>query len=410
MMFASKGRSGTSDFLRTMTRFSGLALASAMMAAVGCASTGNSSAAAPSASATKTSGEEARLAAQRDVEQRYVIGPIAARQIGYRVDWQYPDAGRDIKILEAQHDSVFALDARNFLTRLNRTDGRRIWRVPVTEPVHEIAGITYIPELERVYVTSGASLLVLDAANGAQIGLQKLERIANTAPLVFGDYLIYGSRNGQVIWHSHAIAFQWRAYQISPSIQLQPVIHGDTLIAVGNDGRVAAIHARTANMHWSKRLLSAVVARPAVGQDAVYIASLDQHLWAFDLHSGREIWRHLTESELRTPPTLIGDHVYQHIPGEGLVCFEARPVDALGGRIVWKSSQAVGSVISARQGRLMLWDPQTKRITLAAVRGGAVMDQLSAGKALRLVSPNIDGSELYACSDDGRVVRLLPAN
>ncbi len=348
--------------------------------------------------------------AVREVERRYVVGPLAGRELGYQVDWQSSDAGQDIKLLHVAGNSVYALDRRNFLTRIERNSGRRIWRIPVAEPVQEIIAVNAIDD--RVYLTSGGRLIVLDRDTGSQVALQRLEKIANTPPVRHGQFLIYGGRNGQLIWHSYPVAFQWRAYQVSQSINIQPLIVTDNpeyVVTVGNDGRVTVHNTATASLVWDKRLLANVAARPAAGNGAVYVAGLDQHIWAYNLYNGRNIWRYLTASELRDSPVLIGERLFQQVPTEGLICFNALPMNAPGGEKLWKADVR-GNVISQRGNRLFVWNSSDRVISILDARRGGIIAQHELRQAKRIISNDLEGSELFAIGDDGRIVRLVARN
>ena len=66
----------------------------------------------------------------------YMVDRKTARDLGYRIDWQrniHPSNNSGIKDVVAQGDSVFVLDGRNFLSRLRRSDGVQLWRVPVSD-------------------------------------------------------------------------------------------------------------------------------------------------------------------------------------------------------------------------------------------------------------------------------------
>lgn len=382
--------------------------------AMGCAGSGQrastNATAETSTGTTKATPEQV----MQEIEQRYVVGPLTARELGYQVQWQSHEAGRNLKVFRIAGDSVFALDERNFLTRLERETGRRVWRVPVAEPIQEIIDVTYIDD--AVYLTAGGRLLVLDAATGTQIGLQRLERIASTGPVHAGQYLIYGGRNGQLIWHSHEVAFQWRAYQISPSINIPPLLvqpdpwEAGYVVAVGNNGRVAVLDAGSATMLWSKQLLSSVVAQPAASPAAVYVAGLDQHVWAYDLLSGRALWRYLTDTPLVDSPVLVGDRLYQQIPSQGIVCFDALPQDSPGGNIVWVAEGVPGNVIAQRGNRVLVWHESQRLLTVLDGTNGGVVDRKTLEDAMQLVAGDVGGAEAFAISEDGRVVRLLARN
>lgn len=355
-----------------------------------------------------SSGSTADTVVVTQVEQQHVIGPAAARDLNYRVAWQNLDIGKNIQILTVQGDSVFALDQRNFLTRIRIQDGGRLWRIGVAEPIEQILGITILGD--RVYVTTGAAMLVLEGGTGSQIGKQRFDRIASTAPVYFGGYLIYGARNGQVIWHSTAVGYQWRAYQVAHSIQLAPELSDGVLVVVGNDGTLISIDAAHATRYWSTELLDSVVASPTLGNGVVYVAGLDQHLRAYDLTSGQNLWKVLTESPLTDSPVLINDRIYQQIPGRGLSCFEALPPDSPGGKFIWKSEGSTGNVILQRRENLFVWDQKANVLNIIEAKTGSVVKSVNLPQVRKLVAAGDKGAELFAASDDGRLVRLVPRN
>ena len=346
----------------------------------------------------------------RQLDSSLVIGPSVARELGYRVDWQYATAGKNLKLLTVQHDSVFALDENNYLTRIDREDGTRVWRIPISYPLAEIQGVTYLPDYNRVLVISGGDLFVLNASDGSQIARQHLEKIANTEALSFGDQIIYGSRNGQLIWHSHAIAFQSSGYQIANSIKLMPLNLGRVILVTGNDGELVVIDASSASKYWSKKLLDGVVAQPAITDSAIYVAGLDQHIWAFDLVSGRNLWRYLTESPLTDSPVVIGDLVFQQVPAKGLICFKALPISKPGGEIVWSDPNVAGNVVTTRRENLIIWNQDNKQMDVLTSQRGGHVSTINLPFVDKLMTTSTVEGDLYAYHRDGRVVRLVPRN
>jgi outer membrane protein assembly factor BamB len=352
---------------------------------------------------SSSSGDAATAA---EVEQRHVIGPAAASEVNYRVDWQYLGAGENLKHLSVQGDSVFALDERNFLTRIKMSDGGRLWRAAVAEPVEEVLGVTFAGD--RTYITTGSAILLLDSATGSQIGRQRIDKIASTAPAVYDRFLVYGSRNGQIVWHAPLVGSHWRSYQVSNSIEFQPVLADSYLVAVGNGGVVMVLSAASATGFWSKTLLGEIVAPPAVGQGLVYIAGRDQYLWAFDIASGRNLWKVLMENPLTEGPVLIGERVYQQVPGRGLACFNAVPIDSPGGERIWQSAGVKGNVITQRGDVLMAWDATSRQLNLVEAARGSLIKSVNVPQAQNLIVSGEKGDEIYAASRDGRVVRLVP--
>ena len=346
----------------------------------------------------------------QDPDASLLIDPAAAREIDYRVDWQYPVAGRNPKHLSVQQDSVFVMDESNYLTRIDREDGTRVWRIPISYPLAEIQDVVYLPRHQRVLVISGGDLFVLNASDGSQVERQRLEGIANTAVVPYGDSVIYGTRHGQLAWHSHMMSVQHRAYQIAVSIVVPPAVRGNVIAVVGNDGELAAIDANTGASFWKKKLLADVVAAPAIGESAVYVAGLDQYIWAMDINTGRNIWRYLTESALTHSPVILDDRLCLQVADQGLMCFEALPYDRINGVILWTNPDVSGTVITRRRENLVCWDAAGRTLqVITAARGGHVTT-LELPKVNRLITSGLVEGELFASSANGKVVRLVPRN
>jgi len=391
----------------------GLLLLTAVLLA-GCASGEKNEDATDAAAATngETSPlmDEMLTPAER-VERQYIVGRALSRKLRYRIDWQHPSSGYPIKQFTEQGDSVFTLDTANTLTRYAHATGDRVWRRAVANPVVEIFSINYVPERNRVFLVTGGELLELDADTGAMVTKQKLYQVANTAAVRFGSYLIYGSRNGQIVWHAFMLGTNRRAYQVSPSVQVAPVTTDGYIIAIGSDGRVLNLNGETATQVWSRRALSTIVAVPATGNGAVYVASNDQHIRAYELSYRRSpLWEYLTESALTESPVLITDHVYQHVPSEGLVCLEALPRDSPGGVVRWQNPECRGNVLTRLGDELITWDDDEQRVAIVDSRTGAIADSLHLPQVASLGATDVYSGTIYAAGVDGRFLRLVRRN
>ena len=97
------------------------------------------------------------------------------------------------------------------------------------------------PARQTVRVSVRASQRSIHSIVRGCIEKQGLGQIASTAPVVFGNFFIYGSRSGQVVWHSSGVGYQWRGYQVSPTIRVAPLLVDGVIVAAGSDGRVMVL-------------------------------------------------------------------------------------------------------------------------------------------------------------------------
>ena len=344
-----------------------------------------------------------------NLDRAYVIGPTAASELNYRIVWQYEGANqRSLKAMGLRGDSVYTLDQENFLTRINISDGQKRWRTQAAEPVLDVISLNVIDD--RIFLTAGSQMLVFDASNGTQLAKWNLERVAGTHPVEHNGFLIYGSRGGDLVWLSRTIGFLDRAYHISPTFRVPPVIRGNAIATVGVQGEVALLNADTATQYWSKMLLNPVVSRPVIGEELVYVAGQDQYVWGLDLGNGRATWKYFTGAPLTASPTLHEGHLYQQEPGTGLICLSAVPIDLPGGELLWSNEKVTGNVILARRGELFAWDAGTHRLVVLDDARGLTRTRLDLPQAQYLVAGGDKGEDIFAASPDGRVVRLTPRN
>jgi outer membrane protein assembly factor BamB len=364
------------------------------------------------------------------VELEYVIGPGAAADLGYRIMWQAKLPLAKDTPFEHTHlagDAIFAVDRSNSVVRLRPSDGQQIWRVSVASPVDIFRGIDWIETPivtnvlgrrqtayeTRVYISTDTECFVLDGSTGSIAARQDFHKLPTTTPMNIGKFLIYGTLGGQVVWHHAIVGQEWRANSLDNTIR-GSLAHGRGMVIAASDhGMIMALDEDTATRRWMRRTFGGVLASPAVSDDAVYVACLDQYLWAFDLSTGETRWKYFTQSALKTPPFPMADVVLQFVPGEGLVCFNAI-TPRIDGDVRWRNATVVGTPVGIVQtaggDRITLWEPTTHTLTLVDPKLGSVDKTftLPAAAELQLVTSGPFAGDIFATAHDGRILRLTP--
>ena len=352
---------------------------------------------------TKTAAERAA-----EVEDLYIVGPQAARRIEYTIEWQERTPGKMVRELATDGSSVFAYDSANRVSRIT-DDGVRLWSVPLLDDIRDVYGMTYLPAEDRLSLTTGSEMTVLDGADGSYVDRQSFGVFAATPPVEHGQFLIFGSRDGKLIWWRWQVGSTWKAYRVGQAVDVPPAYSGGYVVCAGNDGSVSCLRASDATRVWRKETLGSVVASPAAGQGAAFVASTDQHLRAYSLGSDRTpLWEYLTESALTESPVVIDDRVYQSIPTEGIVCFEARPEDQPGGVVIWSSPDASGTVLTRNDDVLLVWDGAKRQFHTLDTRFGTIIDTVPAPDVSMVFADAPVGGTIFAAGTDGRVTRLRP--
>lgn len=372
--------------------------------------------------AAQTDDRDAELASRRaQLDERYAFGPTAARDIGYRIAWQ-ATIDDPVRRVEAFAGDVYALDSGNRLTRIDQATGDLIWTTTAADPNDRVWGVTPgiapfngLPwgqnDGDRLYVTADPVVMEIDHATGSVVGRQNLEKVPSTDVIRFGSYLIFGTNNGQIVWHQFLVGQEWRANQLLGPIEATPtVVGGDNLAAASKGGTVLLLDAKTAGRLWGEKVFSSVSAPLTAGGGFVFVAGEDQYLWAFNARNGRTAWRYFTQSPLDTAPIFVdtstGGVVLQWVENEGLVCLEADPGDTIEGSARWRIADARGEGIGMIGDRVALWDAPNRELRVVDLDQGAVTRKISLPQVAHL---RMVGDSILAVGDDGRIVRLDPA-
>ncbi len=365
-------------------------------------------AAAPAAPETDSPAKTAR----QILDERYVFGPTAADEFGYRIAWQtepLATRGSEAQLSEPGTDSIWFADSAGSVVRVRRDNGETVWRASTFKGMERILAIDHLPlgSDDRVYVVTQIDSIALDALTGALARRSTLNQLPTTAPATFGPYFVYGTRNGLVSWYQYGTGFGWRATTIGGTVHATPTVEGDVVLAASSKGNVLALDAGSTRVVWDRKLSAGVETRIATDQSAAFIAGKDQSLWAFDLARGRVLWHYFTQSPLLNDPTRIADGLYLQIPDEGLVSFNPHPTDRPEGEVRWKST-APGNVIGRLGTNLLVWERASKTLSFVDAGNGRVVSQRALPQvAMITVSPMING-DLFITSIDGRIERAEP--
>ncbi|OWK44389.1 PQQ-binding-like beta-propeller repeat protein [Fimbriiglobus ruber] len=104
-----------------------------------------------------------------------------------------------------------------------------------------------------------------------------------------------------------------------------PVSRGDALMTGTSQVKLPDQLAE----RWVFKCKDSVEAAPAIDNGVAYVASMDKHLYAIDLTSGKEKWR-ASLGHMKAPPAVRGGRVYV-----GTIENQFYAVDAATGKVVW---------------------------------------------------------------------------
>lgn len=369
-----------------------------------------------SASPGVTEGNLKRLQEMRDtIDADSLAPPSRLTPLGYRVDWQTRvnrSPGSILVNAFVAGDAIYTHDANNLVSRVSLDRGEVIWQTPVGASSDELLDVYRVATSDRnqVMVVGRLAVHLIDFQSGVNEARERVTPTLNTPAAIRGPYLIYGSRGGQITWHQWEVGYPWRGNSLPGSVTAEPLVVDDMVFAVGSTGRILALDANSTRLRWEKQLVTGIDARPAYADELLLVAGRDQYLWALDARDGSTVWRYFTESQLITPPTVVGNAVYQWVPTEGLVKCVLRPQDRIDGEVSWRQPEATGAIIATHQNRLLLWDPFARVLKAVDITTGTVIDSISLPRVRAISTDGFDGTALNFLSEDGTVMRAVAQN
>jgi hypothetical protein len=329
-------------------------------------------------------------------------------KIGYRNDWiGYPavTGSLPIRFYQIYPDLVATVEQGSTLSVLEPNTGGRRCSVQLSNPLTKFVGITR--KDTRLIVCSDADVFFIDTQTCNLAGRQHVEKIVATEPLMVGDLLIFGTNAGELLAHlttSTAGGIKAWGFGTSAAIEENPVLVGHAVGAVNQAGEVLFVDAVSGSLLGRNRVYGGQDTDPVSDEQAMYIANLDQSVYAF-APSGQLLWRYRTAVPLRIQPTLHGGRLYVGIAGEGLVA-----LDAAKGQPVWKAKDLGAYTVVAvnKQGLLVAFDPESQSAVTVDPTRGDVIERAKLTGAKMVKTDQFEGGNLFIVSTSGLVGKFIP--
>lgn len=213
--------------------------------------------------------------------------------------------------------SVLALDVNN--------PSKKIWKFTIEAPKDDAdfanAGILYYEG--KVYLTSGYNLVIaLNADNGTLLWRRTISSIARSAPDASGDKIFVNTADNKVFaLNANDGAIEWVHEGVSEDMSIfgssSPLAAGDRVFAPYSSGELYTLRTTDGSQIWaadltrsgnSSFLMVDIDAAPVVDGNVVYSISNDGVLSAIDMATGQDIWE--KEVSGSKTPWIAGDFIY----------------------------------------------------------------------------------------------------
>lgn len=329
-------------------------------------------------------------------------------KLGYGLAWSsFAAFDRDKKSpghltnAELLGDLLVVVDNTSATTALTTGSGQVKWAAVLADSA------TKFNKLSRVghylMATDAAQAMLVNIESGQIEGRQRFDRLASTAPIQLGDLLIMGSAD-YVYAHMMRTGHDAWTYRVPAPIKVNPVYVGGTDVAfVSLDGTVMIIDAANGQMKGTAHTWGDAAASPAVGDGAIYVASRDQSLYAFNASDCSRRWQVRTQVAFSRAPVYYNGLVAVHVDGTGLVGLNSQT-----GKQLWVNKDVSGTIIGARNGKLIAWDAASAQATTIDAKRGETIDKVTLPNVGTIVTSGFVDGDWYVVSNAGEVSKFSP--
>ncbi len=168
-------------------------------------------------------------------------------------------------------------------------------------------------------------------------------------------------------------------YDAQHLMEYSPVVVGQTLYGIDNNGQAFALNARSGKQRWRRDVATLNASSPTYGDGRLYISNLEPgQVQALNAQNGKVVWRHPLPGRTESTPLLVGGEVIV-----GCECGSVYALNARTGVELW--STAVGGAVKASpafdHGTVFVGD-YGGQMTAMRASNGSVVWTASAGDSI----------------------------
>ena len=100
------------------------------------------------------------------------------------------------------------------------------------------------------------------------------------------------------------------SFNMGSSIYSTPVIHGDNIYVVSNDGILKSIDMEDGSQDWSYNLGTKVTASPVIANNTLFVGGQDGSMYAYDIQNKNLKWQYDTSKPIESTASVNNGTVY----------------------------------------------------------------------------------------------------
>ncbi|MEM0983751.1 MAG: PQQ-binding-like beta-propeller repeat protein [Planctomycetota bacterium] len=412
------------DIERIACRLAAIGTSAVLLGALGCQSSGSSSNTATSdaAPSAQPASNRSALADNRDYAglssrvEDATIRHADWAELGYRWDWAarpLVSSGEELQHVDFGDRVIITQDTGSWLTVLDTATGRREWTLEAANNLSTFMGNAVIGN-DVLFSASRAQVYGFELRTGNTLLSMSPTRVISSRPLVVGPIMIAGSpadrvqalrvldnagnaltgslREGLPIWE----------YRVNGTITATPVLMNvddqDIVAVVSDGGDVLFLRPSSGATTGRAKIAGGVSVDPVTDGEVLYVASLDQSVYAYTT-KGERLWRRRTGDRLTNAPVYHEFAVILTIPSEGLTS-----LSAFTGEPQWVNDQLQGEVIATRAGDLIVWDQRRRLLSRVQASTGDIIASFGMPDFERVIAPDLGDGPIYGITDRGAII------
>ncbi len=345
----------------------------------------------------------ARTSSERS--EAFPINFESYAKLGYRLDWKgYPTitGSLPINFLRVTPDAIGVLERGSTLSILEPSTGGQRCAIQLANPLTRFTGLSRVGP--RFIATSEADVFAVDPTNCNLTSRQKFSKIITTNPLIINTLMIVGTNDGELYAQLDAPGVggvkMW-GFAVEGAVDHDAVLVGDAVGAVSHSGVVFFVTPDKGGLIGRTKIFGGAGANPVSNGRYMFVASLDQSLYAFAPQGARQVWRYRTSAPLTVQPTVVNDRLYCAVPDLGLACFDANT-----GKVLWNIKGFAGTIVASNKNGLVGFDG--KEALLIGPARGDVIERVPLPGVSSLQPDAFENGNLYAISSSGVVAKFIP--
>ncbi len=322
--------------------------------------------------------------------------------LGYQWQWTgYPpmQPGAAIEHATAYDDLLTFIGSGSTLSVLESNTGKVRWSRQLDRSTTRF--VEPVRRDETLFAASDTELWELNLRNGNTIDRDAMGTLVNTSPLIVNNLAVFGTLAGELFAYQMDNDFKLWSYKFDGPIH-QPAIkiNEEYIAAVSEKGDLRTLETINAHSGMSARIAGGSEAELLTDGIGLYVASLDQSLYAFDATDGFRFWRIRSSDPVTVQHTLHQGIIYASTRDQGLMA-----IDSATGEILWNTPEIGGWTLTiVDDSELIVWSG-FELLAIDKDRGD-IIARMPLQDISGIRTNSTDDGDIYVVTLDGGVAKF----